>query len=267
MSPADQRTVGRRAGRQLRRSTGRGQLELEPRSRCPAGRDQVARRPQGRRRTRCRPGPGSTATSSSGACSRVGRDVRRFDGSGRRDQRVRAGAAGLDGRASDEGARARRQLDAGFVGTVTWIARLARTGRVPAPGRRTGRGHQVHRGAPGCPDRSARPAVARRADRSARCRDPTSPGGTASARSPATSGCGTWAARLCRAAISEIALPVGGAGANPVPVSTVYVVENEVTYLAFPAVRGRRRPARRGVCRLQTPAVALAGRADCRLLG
>ena len=32
----------------------------------------------------------------------------------------------------------------------------------------------------------------------------------------------------------ELALPVAELAANPLPVSTVYVVENEVTYLAFP---------------------------------
>lgn len=40
------------------------------------------------------------------------------------------------------------------------------------------------------------------------------------------------------AGYSELALPVGELAANPLPVSSVYVVENEVTYLAFPAVRG-----------------------------
>jgi hypothetical protein len=34
----------------------------------------------------------------------------------------------------------------------------------------------------------------------------------------------------------EVALPVAELAANPLPISTVYVVENEVTYLAFPAV-------------------------------
>ena len=34
----------------------------------------------------------------------------------------------------------------------------------------------------------------------------------------------------------EVALPVVELAANPIPISTVYVVENEVTYLAFPAV-------------------------------
>jgi hypothetical protein len=34
----------------------------------------------------------------------------------------------------------------------------------------------------------------------------------------------------------EVALPVAELAANPLPLSTIYVVENEVTYLAFPAV-------------------------------